>query len=446
MALQPTPLNLQPGVEVVPGYRLVRVLGHGGFGEVWEANAPGDFPVALKFIRLDTSNVRPEARSLAILRSIRHPGLLDVQWAVERGDRLVIAMPLCDRNLYDRFRECLDQGLPGIPRDELLRYAADVARALDFLNEPCHPTPDGGRGGVQHRDVKPHNVFLSGGAARVADFGLAKIVAETMAHHSGPMTPHYAPPEFFHDRVAATSDQYSLAVTYCQLRCGHLPFAGSLHSVINAILNQEPDLRQLPVEERRVVARALAKQPEQRWPSCQAFVESLAPRVVTVGVPRARSLRALAIDVRTRTLRLLRGARGAELTWAPAGTSNHVLWHAGHALWVQDALCVQVITGKSELPDGWEATFGMGSRPALHRGPWQNRDEVLLRLEAQLPRLLHLLDGVSDAELDALPRFAHRGDPRTLEQCVVHGLHDEANHQGEAYLLLKAQRLSLHVT
>jgi DinB superfamily len=152
-------------------------------------------------------------------------------------------------------------------------------------------------------------------------------------------------------------------------------------------------------------------------------------------------LQTLARDVRHKTLQLLDACRPAELTWAPAGTSNHVLWHAGHALWVQDALCVQVVTGRSELPPGYAELFAMGSRPAQPRRPWPARDALRRHLAEQLPRLLELLDGLRDADLEVRPPFAHRGDGRTLGQCVVHGLHDEANHQGEMYLLLKVQRL-----
>jgi hypothetical protein len=86
--------------------------------------------------------------------------------------------------------------------------------------------------------------------------------------------------------------------------------------------------------------------------------------------------------------------------------------------------------------------FQMSSRPALQKKPWPSRDDLRRQLEVQLSRLLSVLGSVSDSDLDALPRFAHAGDPRTLMQCVMHGLHDEANHQGEMYLLLKAQRLN----
>ena len=140
------------------------------------------------------------------------------------ADCLVIAMPLCERSLMDRLRECRAQGLAGLPRDELLGYMDDLAQVLDFLNEPRHPAGDGGLVGVQHRDVKPHNAFLVGGSARLADFGLAKILETSHASHSGPMSPIYAAPEMLNDRVTASTDQFMLAETYCQLRTGRLPF------------------------------------------------------------------------------------------------------------------------------------------------------------------------------------------------------------------------------
>jgi hypothetical protein len=136
----------------------------------------------------------------------------------------------------------------------------------------------------------------------------------------------------------------------------------------------------------------------------------------------------LAREVRGDTLRFLQAAHPDELTWAPPGTANHLLWHAGHAVWLQDVLCVKLIVGRSELPAGWEELFGMGSRPERQRKPWPGKAELLDRLQAQLFRLEELLPAVADAALDRLPPDPHPGDDRTLGYCILHGLHDEAKH------------------
>jgi hypothetical protein len=157
--------------------------------------------------------------------------------------------------------------------------------------------------------------------------------------------------------------------------------------------------------------------------------------------PRAACLQDLAREVRGKTIQLLHAAHPSELTWAPAGTSNHILWHAGHALWLADVLCIRPATGKRELPGGWAEMFRMGSRPASWKKEWPDKDDLLRALKVQLNRLVQVIAPLDGEQLDALPPFAHQGDTRSLGECILHGLHDEANHQGEMYLLLKMQRL-----
>ncbi len=267
--------SLAVGSEPLPGYRLIKPLGRGGFGEVWMAEAPGDIRVALKFISVEGGRAGPELRALEVVRNVRHPHLLDIQFAVQEGGWLVIASSLCDASLWDLLLRSQEQGLPGIPADELLVYMAESAEALDFLNEPRHKDAGGNVFSVRHRDVKPHNIFVVGGSVKVADFGLAKILERSVASHTGCMTPAYAPPEMFQGQVSSHSDQYSLAVTYCQLRGGQMPFGGNLVQLMYGHLHGAPDLSGLPEAERPVVARALAKEPGGRWESCSAFVEQL---------------------------------------------------------------------------------------------------------------------------------------------------------------------------
>jgi formylglycine-generating enzyme required for sulfatase activity len=187
---------------------------------------------------------------------------------------LIMAMELADRTLYHRWQEATNKGLPGIPAEELLEYLHEAAKGIDHLNSI----------GVQHRDIKPHNLLLVGGGVKVADFGLAKLLHSSATRHTVAMTPAYAAPETFRGRTTQQSDQYSLAVTYCELRCGQLPYEGNVIQLMAKHLKQEPNLGMLSAQERSVVVRALAQNPEARWPSCRAFALAMAEQSVAFRV------------------------------------------------------------------------------------------------------------------------------------------------------------------
>ncbi|MFL5341119.1 MAG: WD40 repeat domain-containing serine/threonine protein kinase [Gemmataceae bacterium] len=275
MSRSPGTSMLQAGYEPLPGYRLIDGLGRGGFGEVWRAAAPGGFTIALKFVVLGGRAGPAESRALELIRHIRHPNLLATFGAWEQNGVLIIAMELADGTLGDRLAAAVRDGKKGVPRDELLGFMAEAAKGLDFLNSPSHMVE--GRDGVsvQHRDIKPQNILLVGGGVKVADFGLARLLEQSVVSHSGSLTPLYAAPEFFNGQTTRSSDQYSLAVTYCQLRGGRLPFDGNMAQVTAGHLYRPPDVGMVPESERPIVTRALAKDPEARWPSCQSFVEAL---------------------------------------------------------------------------------------------------------------------------------------------------------------------------
>jgi serine/threonine protein kinase len=277
--------EFRPGAAPIPGYRLVSWLGDGGFGEVWKAVGPGDFHVALKLIRLRSHVGKAELEAIRLVKDIRHPHLLSLFGTWQTDRHLIIAMELADRTLLDRFHEATAQKLPGIPCGELLKYLGDAAEALDFLHEPRHAIGDGKRVSVVHRDIKPQNLLLVGGRVKVADFGLVKILEKSLVTQTHSMTAAYAAPERFEGKTAAQTDQYALAITYCELLTGRLPFTGDLLALMRAHLHKEPDLGMLSAGERPVVARALAKVAESRWPSCTAFVTALQAAVASP-IPR----------------------------------------------------------------------------------------------------------------------------------------------------------------
>jgi serine/threonine-protein kinase len=276
---------LHPGNRPVPGYpdyKLIRKLGAGAFGEVWHAHGLGGLDVALKFIHLEAHLLAIELRSLEVMKTIRHPNLVSLFGAWHKDNWLILAMELCDRTLHDRLQEALDQKLPGIPLTELLSYMSDAANGLDALNAKQ----------VQHRDVKPANLLLLGSGVKVADFGLAKALEQTIATNSGGGTIAYLAPECFKGSLTQQSDQYSLAVTYYHLRTGQMLFKGDQAQVMYAHLELEPGLSELPSGEGVVLKRALSKEPGKRWPNCKEFVKEL----IATAKPRVLPLR-LAISV-----------------------------------------------------------------------------------------------------------------------------------------------------
>jgi serine/threonine protein kinase len=262
--------------ESFPGYRLLEPLGRGGFGEVWKCEAPGGLLKAIKFVfgsddvHNSGTGLELELRALQHIRSIRHPFLLSIERAELVGGELVIVMELADQSLHDLLEAERRAGRPGVARDRLLTYLGEAAEALDLLNLEH---------GLKHLDVKPRNLFLMGGHVKVGDFGLVSSLADLYGSRSGArpgITPLYAAPETFLSQVTLYSDQYSLAVTYHELLTGTLPFAArNARQLAVQHLQGEPDLGRLPEPDRPILARALARDPRQRFASCTEFIEAL---------------------------------------------------------------------------------------------------------------------------------------------------------------------------
>ena len=264
------------------GYALIRKLGEGQFGQVWLAKAPGGVDVALKTINfpLGHRTSQLELRALEAMKGLRHSYLVQVQAYWVEDDHLVIALELADGNLEQRLEEYRVQGQSGIPQRELLTFFREAAEAIDYLHE----------NNIMHRDIKPANIMLLGGHVKVADFGLARIAQrdDISVTSTSLGTPLYMAPEVWHGKAGNRSDQYSLAITYAELRLGRAPFPGKTFAdVMNDHVRGTADLGHLSVAEKKVIFKALSKDPAHRFESCSKFVEAL-EKVLAPAKPQRR--------------------------------------------------------------------------------------------------------------------------------------------------------------
>lgn len=305
-------MQLQRGLQFVPGYRLQSFLGRGQFGQVWQASAPGGTAAAVKFIDLSDGQGQKEYDGIRRVKQIRQANLMPITaiWLLDRDGNmideapdeamqtidtesgnlpdvvsskpvpepawLVVAMLLGGESLQDRLRHCLDEGLKGIPAKELIGLMVESAKGLDFLNSPIH---DLGQGpiAIQHCDVKPANIVLIGNSAVICDFGLARILTRNQATATNIAgTPAYMAPEVIEGKPSKASDQYSLAVTYYQLRTGALPFNdGSVWEVLSSHRSGKLRFNKVKHHEQAVLRKATSIKWENRFQSNMDMVEAL---------------------------------------------------------------------------------------------------------------------------------------------------------------------------
>ena len=255
--------------EPIAGYKTTELLGRGGYGEVWKTIAPGGISKAVKIIYGDADPLQAETelRALARIKDVRHPLLLSIERIEMCEGNLVIVTELADGSLKDRFTQLRQAQAVGVPQVELLRYVSDTAEALDYLYESYS---------LQHLDVKPENILILSGRAKLGDFGLVKNLYERSASLIGGLTPTYAPPELFEGKPNRHSDQYGLALVYTHMLTGVLPFpVGSTAQIAASHLHGVPNLSALPRAQRPIIARALSKDPALRFASCTELIEAL---------------------------------------------------------------------------------------------------------------------------------------------------------------------------
>jgi hypothetical protein len=254
------------------GYRLLKRIGGGTFGEVWRAEGPTGAKVAVKIIYGPITPEEASQREMPTLEAMKrlcHASLLRIYEYWQLDDRLIIAMELADGSLRDLLKKRRKKEKLGIPMEKLLWYFREAAEAIDHLHASQ----------MLHRDIKPENILVISGHVRVADFGLAQLVEQSRGielMRRWWRSDYLAPEIISHGQVGAQSDQYSLAASYAELRLNRSLFPStSLYETIESHLKRIPDLSPLEPVEQQVLQRALAKDPCRRYRTCGEFVQEL---------------------------------------------------------------------------------------------------------------------------------------------------------------------------
>jgi serine/threonine protein kinase len=261
-------------------YRILGELGRGATGVVYRAQDPAiGRIIAIKTIRLtdftdETERDRlrerlfREAQSAGVLS---HPNIVTIYDIAEENGLAYIFMECVDGPPLEK----LLNGGQALDRDQLFSFLRQTATALDYAHKK----------GIVHRDIKPANILIHEGiTAKIADFGVAKILSQQMTQAGVMMgTPNYMSPEQVQGHaVDGRADQFSLAVLAYELLTGEKPFvADHLPSLLFRIVREDPvppeRLNQSLAPQVEVVFRkALAKSAMDRYPSCAEFVEALA--------------------------------------------------------------------------------------------------------------------------------------------------------------------------
>jgi serine/threonine-protein kinase len=291
-ATAPAPTADRLAQALAGRYAIGHEIGRGGMATVYLAHdLRHGRRVAVKVLHEELAAAVGAERFLAEIRvtaSLQHPHVLPLFDSGSAGALLWYVMPFVEGETL-RARLAREARLPV---GEAVRLAREVADALDHAH----------RRGVVHRDVKPENVLLQGGHALVADFGIAL----ALEHAGGERitrtglalgTPHYmAPEQAAGERLLdARADVYALGAVLHEMLAGEPPFAGaSRQAVLRRTLDEPPPAlaprrADVPASLDAAVRRALAKRPDERFPSAAAFAAALAaPAAPADALPRGR--------------------------------------------------------------------------------------------------------------------------------------------------------------
>jgi eukaryotic-like serine/threonine-protein kinase len=284
-------------------YRIERQLGEGGMARVYLAeDLKHKRSVAIKVLRSDLSAVMGSERFLReieVVARLNHPNILGLHDSGEADGLLYFVMPFVEgKSLRARLER---EGR--LPLDEAVRITREVGDALQYAHEK----------GLVHRDIKPENILFQAGHALVCDFGIAQATSQSRDRLTrtgiavGTFT--YMSPEQLTDggTVDQRTDVYALGCMLHEMLSGEaaFPAATPQMALVKKLSGTAPDLATLRSDVPRTVTavleRALAVEPEDRYPTAGVLVRSLGEAVTTMAIekdplprPRLRGLRVVA--------------------------------------------------------------------------------------------------------------------------------------------------------
>lgn len=255
-------------------YRLIKRIGQGGFADVYLARHIYVRRYAVVKVLRGPLSLKARQRfqeEASLSMSLDHKHIVRVfDFGIQNGTPYIIMQQATHGSLRSMYPEGTK-----LPLAIILRYLQQVTDALTYLH---------GRNLVHH-DIKPENMLLDANYnVLLADFGLATMIDKALQRQSDDFagTLAYTAPERFHRNYVPTpaSDQYSLGIVVYELLTGRRPFLGTAEHIIQQHLNSDPlPLRffvpDISPQVERVILKALRKNPAQRFPSVQAFIDAL---------------------------------------------------------------------------------------------------------------------------------------------------------------------------
>ena len=272
-------LEPRPGDSLGP-YRIIRVIGRGRMGIVFEGTQDGGEPVALKVVTTELSQddvfLRRFRREVKAAQKIDHPNVVPVLAdGEEHGLPYLVQRLIPGGSLADRIQASGPLGL-----DTAVRMLAAAADGIDALHGA----------GLVHRDIKPANILLDGDTPYVSDFGLAKDSQASNLTRPGQALgslDYMSPEQIRGEDVSPATDIYALGCVMFECLLGTPPFGGrpSMRVLFAHLQEEPPDLTtarsDVTPAAARAIARAMEEEPEERPATAGDYVSGIA-RAATI--------------------------------------------------------------------------------------------------------------------------------------------------------------------